>query len=354
MEPVRFGIIGAGGITALLHVPQLVRLGERVEVTWLSGRKEHRLRKLAGHFGGQPRLTPHWQDIVAADEVDAVIVATPHPLHVAPAIAAIEAGKHVLLQKPLCGDLDEAEAFCAAADRSPVTVLVMPHAGPDLCAGRRLIDAGALGRVSSALSRHSHGGPEVYYAEVRDAFDEPDDGSLWFFDADQAAVGALFDMGVYAVFRLVCLLGTVKQVVGATATIDKPTRLEDTATLLLTFANGALATAETGWVDPARTAYWRAHGSLGKLWSPGEDQAPLTLWEPTSSTREHAPPRATAVDVAGDQLGEVHEHFLDCVASGAQPPWSHARAARHVTEILLAGLESARTGRAVELTTEAA
>ncbi|NUQ00674.1 MAG: Gfo/Idh/MocA family oxidoreductase [Armatimonadetes bacterium] len=353
MDPVRFGIVGAGGIAALSHVPQLKALGERVEVTWLSGRKEHRLRRLQAELSGRPRLTTDYRELVAADDVDAVIVATPHPLHVEPGIAALQAGKHLMVQKPLCGDLDEAHAFCQAADRSDRTVFVLPHAGPEVVAARAMLDRGELGQVSGALARHSHGGPEVYYAEVRDAFGEPPSDDLWFFDAEQASVGALFDMGVYAVARLVALLGTARQVIAATATVSKPTRLEDTATLLITFENGALATAETGWVDPARTAYWRVHGSAGKLWSPGEAGAALTHWVPTSSTREHAPPQATNVDVRPHALGGMHEHFLDCLTAGKQPPFSHARAARHVTEILLAGLRSAQSGRAVELETAA-
>ena len=353
MDSFRLGIIGAGGIVALNHLPNLKKLGDRVAVTWLSGRKEHRLKHLQAELGGRPRLTSSWQEVLEADDVDGVIIATPHPLHVKPAIDALAAGKHLLVQKPLCGDLDEAHAFCDAAAKSDRTVLVLPHQAAEVVTARRLLREGRIGVVSGAMSRHSHGGPEVYYAEVRDAFSEPADDSLWFFDSSQASVGALFDMGVYSVARLVALLGTAREVVGVTATIDKPTALEDTATLLITFADGAVATAETGWVDPARTGYWRVHGSRGKLWSPGHAGERLVLWEPSSYTREHAAPTQSTVEVAGDNLGEAHLHWLDCIAQGKQPPLSHAKAARHVTEILLAGLESAKTGRKVTLETSA-
>jgi len=354
VDPVRIGIVGAGGITALLHAPNLLKLGDRVEVTWLQGRTDHRLAKLQQTFGGRPRVTKDIDALLAAEDVDAVIIATPHPLHVAPAIAALDAGKHLLLQKPLCGDLDEAHAFVAATEAHPDrVVMVLPHHSAEIVAAREMLAAGTLGTISSAFSRHSHGGPEVYYAEVRDAFDEPQTDDLWFFDEGQAAVGALFDMGVYSVARLVALLGTVKEVIGATATLSKPTSMEDTATLLLTFENGALGTAETGWVDPARTAYWRVHGSRGKLWSPGPAGAALTLWEPTSNTREHAPPKQTDLVVSSHGLGEMHAHWVDCLETKTQPPLSHAKAARHVTEILLSGLRSAAERRAVPLSTSA-
>ncbi len=295
MDPVRIGILGAGGITALLHAPNLLKLGERVEVTCCKAAKSTGWRSLKRPLGA-PRTTDDVATMLAADDLDAVIIATPHPLHVQPAIAALEAGKHLLLQKPLCGDLDEAHAFVAATEAHPDrVVMVLPHFSPEIVAAREILADGRLGTISGALSRHSHGGPEVYYAEVRDAFDEPHDDALWFFDAGQAAVGALFDMGVYSVARLVAMLGTVKEVIGATATLAKPTSLEDTATLLLTFENGALGTAETGWVDPARTAYWRVHGSRGKLWSPGPGGAALTLWR---ADQQHSRARAAAADRA--------------------------------------------------------
>ena len=125
---------------------------------------------------------------------------------------------------------------------------------------------GAIGTISGALARHSHGGPEVYYAEVADAFEEPRvENDLWFFDADTAGGGALIDMGVYSVANLVALLGKVDYVTARMTTVAKPTALEDTATLILEFANGALATTETGWCDPARSSFLRVHGTAGKL-----------------------------------------------------------------------------------------
>ena len=116
---------------------------------------------------------------------------------------------------------------------------------------KRQIAADAIGAVSGALARHSHGGPEVYYAEVTDTFNEPRmQGDFWFFDADTAGGGALIDMGVYAIATLVALLGRVTAVTARLTTVSKPTAMEDTATLILDFENGALGTAETGWCDP--------------------------------------------------------------------------------------------------------
>ena len=136
---------------------------------------------------------------------------------------------------------------------------------------------------------------------------------------------------------------------GATASLDKPTALDDTATLLLEFENGAIATAETGWCDPARTWQLRIHGTEGKLTSPGESVASLTRWEPGSYTREDIPPVPIAVDTLADGRGGAHEHWLQCIREHRQPELSNANVARHSTEILLAGLESARTGSRIKI-----
>lgn len=345
------GIIGAGGIAQKLHLPQIAAMGGRMRVTHIQGRRESRLRLLAEKFD-----IARWSTDPAAllddSSLEGIIVALPHPLHVEAGLAVLGAGKHLLMQKPLCGDMDEANRFVAAVDAGDRTVLAMPHFAPEVYAARRLIRSGAIGRTSGANCRTSHGGPEIYYQEVWDGFGEQK-GDLWFFDARQAAVGALFDMGVYAVSMLVAMLGSVRYVMGMTATLDKPTELEDTASLLLQFEGGEVAAAETGWLDPARTWSFRVHGTSGRLAAPGEAGSRLTRWEPGSYTREDVPPVPHAEPVAEDSRGSVHEEWLRCIREQRQPQLSHVHAARHVTEILLAGMESARDGRRVTLKSSA-
>ena len=350
---MNIGIIGAGGIAQKMHLPQIAELAqtEDIRVTHLAGRKEHRLRLLAERYA-----VPHWTldytDLLADDSIDGIIVALPHPLHVKVGLEVLAAGKHLYMQKPLCADMDEANAFVTAAEQTDRIVYCLPHFSPEVYACRQLVHEGAIGKPSSAHCRVSHGGPEVYYAEIRDNFGETDEG-LWFFQPGEAAVGALFDMGVYAVAALVATMGSVQSVMGQTATVDKPTVLEDTAALLLRFANGAIGAAETSWCDPARTWQLRLHGTRGKLVTPGHEGATLTRWEPGSYTREDEPAVPHSIEVSGYARGDSHAEWLRCIRDHSPPELSHARAARHVTEILLAGLESARTGCRVELYTTA-
>lgn len=347
MQPLRIGIIGAGGIASKLHLPEILT-AEGAEVAVLAGRKPSRLELLCRKFQ-VPRWSQSYEEVIADPHIDAVIVALPHPLHVKYGLMALAASKHVHMQKPLSTSLAEAEQFVQAAETSDRTVLALPYvARSHVLAARRLIAEGKLGVISSAHARFSHGGPEVYYATIQAILEEEHEDDLWFFDADQADVGALFDMGVYSIAHLVTLVGSVKSVMCRCATVAKPTRLEDTAALLLDFESGAIGTAETGWCDGARTYGFSVHGTEGKVVNP-----PLTgdlvHYRPSSLVDEDAPLIVEPVAMSGFPNVHSHQHWVDCIRQQTQPPLTNARTAWHVTEVMLAGLESARTGRAVDV-----
>ena len=338
------GILGAGGIAALSHLPEITQV-DGMRVTHICGRRDSRLRHLCQRFG-VPRYSTNWDDLLNDEGLDAVIVALPHPLHAAAGLAVLRRGLHLFMQKPLCTTLEEADALLAESRSRPRQIVYCrPSFDGTVYEMKRRIDAGDLGTVSGAMARHSHGGPEVYYAEVTDAFDEPravDD--FWFFDAEQAAGGALIDMGVYAIATLAALLGRATAVTARMSTVAKPTTLEDTATLILEFAGGALATAETGWCDPARSSFLRVHGTAGKLVKDGET---IQFLRPGSTDREWAEPLVDEISPA--PFPNQHEEWRDCILSGAQPRLSNLPAARHVTEIMLAAMQSNASGTRVTL-----
>jgi predicted dehydrogenase len=343
MQPLRVGIIGAGGIAAKLHLPELVGI-PGLEVAVLAGRRQSRLETLCRKFN-VPRWSNSYDEVIADPKIDGVVVALPHPLHVKYGLAALAAGKHVHMQKPLSTSLDEARQFVNAAESTDRTVLALPHvARPPVLAARMLIAEGALGTISSATSRFSHGGPEVYYATIQAILEEEEEEELWFFDAKRADVGALFDMGVYSIAHLVALLGSVTGVMCRCRTVAKPTTLEDTATAILEFESGALGTAETGWCDGARTYGFSVHGTEGKVVNP-----PLTsdlVWyKPTSLVDEDAPLSSSKVDTSEFPAENSHQLWAKCIREGRQPALTDARTAWHVTEIMLKALDSARSGK---------
>lgn len=344
---INVGILGAGGIAALSHLPEIADVAG-MQVTHICGRRERRLRLLCDRFD-VPRYSTSWADLLADDELDAVIVALPHPLHAEAGIAVLQQGLHLFMQKPLCTTVEEANQLVAASEARPAqTVYCRPSFDAVVYEMRRQLAAGAVGTVSGALARHSHGGPEIYYAEVTDSFEEPRlDDDFWFFDADTAGGGALIDMGVYSIANIVALLGKVDHVTARMATVAKPTGMEDTATLILEMASGALATAETGWCDPARSSYLRVHGTAGKLIKRDES---IDYIRPSSFEREWAEPLVDEITPA--PVVNQHEDWLRCIESGEQPELSNLWVARHVTEIMLAAVASQEKNARIALVTD--
>lgn len=347
MSKFRVGIVGAGGIAAKLHLPELQTV-EDLEVVVLSGRQQSRLETLCKKFD-VPNWTHSYEEVISNPEIDGVVVALPHPLHVEFGLKALAAGKHVLMQKPLSTSPQEADEFVNAATASDRTVLALPFVSkPHVLAAKGMVEQGELGTVSSATARFSHGGPEVYYATIQQILNEKNGDDLWFFDAQRADVGALFDMGVYAIAHLVAILGSVKAVTCRMTTVAKPTKLEDTATLILEFDNGALGTAETGWCDGARTYGYSIHGTTGKVINPSLTDD-LILARPSSTVDEDAPLIEVPVDTSRYHSLNAHQEWVACARSGVQPKISNVHFARHVTEIMLRGLESSHKRRTVEV-----
>lgn len=341
---INVGILGAGGIAALSHLPEIAEV-DGMRVTHICGRKERRLHLLCKRFD-VPRFSTSWGDLLDDDELDAIIVALPHPLHADAGVAVLERGLHLFMQKPLCTTIDEANRLVAASEARPGQVVYCrPSFDAAVYEMRRQLAAGAIGTISGALARHSHGGPEIYYAEVADAFEEPRlETDLWFFDADTAGGGALIDMGVYSIANLVALLGKADYVTARTTTVSKPTTLEDTATLILEFKNGALATAETGWCDPARSSFLRAHGTAGKLVLRGDV---IDYIRPSSYDREWAAPIVD--EIQPSPVVNQHEEWLRCIERGAQPEISNIWTARHISEIMLAAIQSNEAGARIAI-----
>lgn len=166
---VRVGVVGAGSIAQIMHLPYLKELDDRFEVTALCDASPSTL-EVVGERNGVPAHArfDDYRALCASDLVDAVLVC-PSGSHVPAAIAALEAGKHVLVEKPLCYRLDEADTFVEAARaakaRSGAVALLayMKRFDPGYQYGQRLIRPLAdAGRVRFVDARHMHPSNDLY------------------------------------------------------------------------------------------------------------------------------------------------------------------------------------------------
>jgi predicted dehydrogenase len=123
MARIRIGAVGCGEATQILHLPTLAQLSDRFEVTALCDVSPTVLHGVGDLWGVERRVSDH-RELAALDDVDAVLIANPDPYHADAALAAIEAGKDVLVEKPMCLAPRECDEVIAAAERAGAIVQV--------------------------------------------------------------------------------------------------------------------------------------------------------------------------------------------------------------------------------------
>jgi predicted dehydrogenase len=220
---LRWGVIGSGGIARafvrdLAAVPgaRAVAVGSRSQAS-------------ADRFGdenGVARRHASYEALVEDPEVDAVYVATPHPLHAANALAAIAAGKHVLVEKPFTMDAAEAASVVEAARAAGVFCMeaMWTRFLPHIVRVRELLAAGAIGQVRTVVADHG----QIFPADPSHRLFAPELGG-----------GALLDLGVYPVSFASMVLG---EPVSVTAAADPAfTGVDGQTSAILRSGDGAHA-----------------------------------------------------------------------------------------------------------------
>lgn len=297
----------------------------------------------AAAFAAEHGIPAHFKDyrsMIEATDLDAVVIATPNDLHYDVCLAAADAGKHVLCEKPLALNLDEADAMIAACERAGVVFMY----------GENLLFAPMLDRVRTLAARGEVGPPFL----VKQTQGHGGPYSPWFWDVERAGGGALMDMGPHSIHAICHVMGGWPEAV--TATLGRHmhggrTLGDDHATVLLHFPGGRLGIAEASWAMPGGVSAIEVHGPRGRLTAdllggpavqvfqvPGADEPALR------GAARHSP-----VEPAW-QAGYPQQarHFVE-VAEGTSEPRSTGSDGRRVLEIICAAYESARLGARVAL-----
>ena len=224
----------------------------------LVGRDERSVKEAAARYGWAEAATD-WRSIVARDDVDVVDVCTPGDSHAEIAIAALEAGKHVLVEKPLANSVAEGErmvaAAAAAAERGRVSMVGFNYRRvPALALARSIIAEGRLGAVR-----------EVRAAYLQDWLADPSAPMTWRLRRESAGSGALGDLGSHVVDQVRFLIGDEVSSASGHLRTYVPTRqgpsgpeevtVDDTAWATLTTARGAVVSLEV-----SRMAHGRKNG----------------------------------------------------------------------------------------------
>jgi predicted dehydrogenase len=222
----------------------------------IAGRNEEAVADAALRYGYE-RWTTDWHDIVADPAIGLFDNGGPNSLHAEPTIAAAEAGKHVLCEKPLGRDADESYEIWQRVAATGVKHLCGFNYRfvPAVRLAREMIDAGELGEI-----RHFRG---------RYLQDWGDDPSLdtWRFQPDEAGSGALGDLGTHVVDLARFLAGEISTVSGLVRTFLPGRQVDDALEAAVEFEQGAVGTIEATRLALGRrnALQWEINGSKGSL-----------------------------------------------------------------------------------------
>ena len=272
-EPIRVGVIGTG-FGASLHLSALRDNPDFATVAICSRRPERARAAALDH--GIPLHRSDFRELVRDDDIDAVIVASPPHLHHAMAIAALEAGKHVLCEKPMARNLAEARDMLRIAERVGTVAMINNQLRflPVRVRIRELIDEGYIGEPHAAT-----------IVVHRSSLNDPDDRPWGWLMEQEKAGGMLGATGAHYLDALRWWFGEVKAVAGAVSTMVRQRRLPDSSAMakvdaddnfavLLRFASGALGTihvtATAGHEGDEEITLSGSEGTLqirqGRLW----------------------------------------------------------------------------------------
>jgi predicted dehydrogenase len=229
-DSIRVGVIGTGAISQVVHVPIFAER-EDVDLVAVADADPHKAEALSRRFQVPLVLTD--EALIAHDAVDAVVICTPNHLHETMAIAALEAGKHVFVERPLAITSEGAQRVIDVAERAGrVLVVGMPHRfRPGVAALRNFIAGGELGDLYAVRGS--------WMTRLM-----PGSRHTWRYDRAQAGGGALVDLGVPALDLCLWLVGfpAMKRVSCVTSPRGAP--IEDAATLMAETADGVALTLE--------------------------------------------------------------------------------------------------------------
>ena len=340
---VNVGLVGSQFITTI-HVESLKSVSDAEVIAVMSPTEGH-----ARDFAKKYDIPNHFTDydqILALDEVDLIVIGAPNHLHCDLTLRAAKAGKHIVVEKPFCMNMKEADLMIEACKEANVKLMYAEELcfTPKYVRMKELLDEGALGYPVLLKQSEKHDGPHAPH----------------FWDVERSGGGVTMDMGCHAFqfFRWLNKNNPVKSVYAhmTTTVHNDKTKGDDNGTIILEFENGVTAIAEESWTklggmdDKAEI-----HGSEGVAYA--------DVLQGNSIQTYSTKGIGYAVEKAGNTVGwsftmyeeiwnygfpQEFEHFVDCVKNDRQPLVT-GEDGKAVMEIIFAAYESAGTGRKVEL-----
>ncbi len=315
MRKVGWGLIGCGDIARKRVAPALRDL-ENCELVAVSRADAARAEEFAREFGAG-RWHADWRQLVEDPEVEAVYVATPVHLHAEQSIAAAEAGKHVLCEKPMALTVAECASMNAAAEANGVRLGVAYY--------RRFYPA--VERVRELLGAGEIGTPVVAQMNAFERFEPgPEHPRRWLVEKGRSGGGPMFDFGCHRIEVLLNLLGRAVEVKGMTGNVVFEREVEDTACALVRFEGGAQAVVTVTHAAREPQDTLEIFGDAGSVRADVLNEGRLRIRTARGEREEFHPPHAN-----------LHQPLIDDFARAVvegRPPRVDGADGRAVSEVL--------------------
>ncbi|RUT31861.1 Gfo/Idh/MocA family oxidoreductase [Paenibacillus zeisoli] len=339
MSKIKVAVIGCGAIAQRRHVPEYTN-NEQVELVAFADPKIERAQEMAEKHGGKAYAS--YEEILANEKIDAVSICTPNYLHAPMTIAFANAGVHVLVEKPMAVAEEEGQQMIEAARKNGVYLMVGHNQRlmPPHVKAKEILDSGKLGRVITFRTAFGHPGPDAWSVDGRDS---------WFFEKDEAILGAMGDLGVHkSDFIRYLLNDEVAEVASFIGTLDKEgTEVDDNAACLLRMKSGAIGTLVASWTQyrggDNSTVLWCENGVM-KIGTVEGDEVIVEL---TNGTVETYKVGAMATNEKQVPSGVI-DAFVESIQSQTPPSISGEEGLRSL-KVILAAFESQATGQIVKL-----
>ncbi len=381
-SPIKAGLVGCGSLSQRGVLPHLSQpdAREKVRLVAVADTVVERARQSAERFG-VPSFYADAETMLAQADLDLVLVITPIPYHFSNALAAIQAGKHVYVQKAMTSTLAQANELLGARDRAGVKLAAAPgyELFPLVPQMRQIVAEGVLGKVYVAYAYalgFGHVGEPL--RDGAGVLAEIDPG--WYY---RAGGGPLPDVGVYSLQLITSVLGPVRRVT-ALANQGSPVRtwkgreipvtINDNHVVLMEFAGGTLGVAPGSDCYGSARIPWGGLGLYGTLGAleitdvhlpsgyPTRFEVQGGLWPAGASAagglREFAEPVSAQTYIQGEHVNIEEPHayadIMDLVDAILEdrPPRATGEQARHVVEIIEKAYRAAATGQTQALETE--
>ena len=349
MDKVRWGVIGAGGIALRRTLPGMRECQFAEPVALMDVNKA--AAQEAQNLTGAKYVFDTEEQLLACDEVEAVYIATPVVAHEPQFLAACEAGKHILVEKPISGTVETVERMIAAAKKAGVFAtegyMMKFHALNRRA--KQMVDEGDIGKV-------------VFCRGQLSCWYPPMDGA-WRQVPEQGGGGSLIDMATHIYDLLEWIVGPVKEVFAYCDSLVHDYPVEDSATTLLHFANGAHGVVDTFFnlPDSASQGRLELYGPLGSIQAAGTiGQMPTgdMLAYLSEAGKAYDPQQEkSSLDVAARKVeaepvnmyGAEIDYLSECIRQDKAPKVNTLESGLHILKMALAAYESAKTGKAVKV-----